>query len=123
MDVGVRELKQRLSEYLDRVAQGERIRVTHRGRPKAMVVPLEDTAAIERGYDQGWLSRGEPSPAEPVPRVRARRRILDVLAEDRDERGDVLAEDRDERGDVLAEDRDERGDVLAEDRDERRDGR
>jgi len=86
MDVGVRELKQRLSEYLDRVAQGERIRVTHRGRPKAMVVPLEETDAIERGYEQGWLARGELDAPRPVPRARARRRVLDVLAEDREER-------------------------------------
>jgi len=35
MDVGVHELKQHLSEYLERAARGEAIRVTDRGVPKA----------------------------------------------------------------------------------------
>jgi prevent-host-death family protein len=32
MDVGIRELKQHLSEYVDRVERGEVIRITDRGR-------------------------------------------------------------------------------------------
>ncbi|MGE3329224.1 MAG: type II toxin-antitoxin system Phd/YefM family antitoxin, partial [Acidimicrobiia bacterium] len=36
MNVGVRELKQGLSEYLDRVAGGEILTVTDRGTPKAL---------------------------------------------------------------------------------------
>jgi prevent-host-death family protein len=86
MDVGIRELKQRLSEYLDRVAQGEVIRVTDRGRPKAILRPVADEQIIERGVREGWLSPGEPSPPLPVARVRARRRVMDVLREDRDGR-------------------------------------
>jgi prevent-host-death family protein len=48
MDVGVRELKQRLSEFLERVARGEVIRVTDRGRPKALLIPIQDERAIAR---------------------------------------------------------------------------
>jgi prevent-host-death family protein len=40
MTVAVRELKNRLSEYLRRVRDGERIIVTDRGRPIAELTPL-----------------------------------------------------------------------------------
>ena len=40
MDVGVRELKQHLSDYLDRAERGQIITITERGRPKVMLVPL-----------------------------------------------------------------------------------
>jgi len=38
--IGVRELRQHASRYLARVAHGERIEVTDRGRPVALLVPL-----------------------------------------------------------------------------------
>ena len=38
--IGVRELRQHASRYLSQVAHGERIEVTDRGRPIAMLVPL-----------------------------------------------------------------------------------
>jgi prevent-host-death family protein len=37
--IGVRELRQLASRYLARVANGESIEVTDRGRPVAMLVP------------------------------------------------------------------------------------
>jgi len=37
--VGVRELKNRLSEYLRRVRTGERLVVTERGKPVAVISP------------------------------------------------------------------------------------
>ena len=40
--IGVRELRQHASRYLARVARGERIEVTDRGRLVAMLVPAED---------------------------------------------------------------------------------
>jgi prevent-host-death family protein len=85
MDVGIRELKQRLSEYLERVARGERIRVTDRGRPKALIIPLVETEIVERGVREGWIVPGEAAPPRPVQRARARRRVLELLAEDRDD--------------------------------------
>lgn len=38
--VGVRELRQNLSKYLERIARGERLEVTDRGRPVAILAPL-----------------------------------------------------------------------------------
>lgn len=38
--IGVRELRQHASRYLERVAQGESLEVTDRGRPVARLVPI-----------------------------------------------------------------------------------
>ena len=40
--VGVRELRQNLSKYLDRVKDGESLTVTERGREVARLVPSRD---------------------------------------------------------------------------------
>ena len=86
MDVGIRELKQRLSEYLDRVARGEVIRVTDRGQPKALISPIPSRSAIERGIEEGWLKEGEQVAPQSVKRVHSPHRVLDPLREDRDGR-------------------------------------
>ncbi len=86
MDVGVRELKQRLSEYLERVARGEVIRVTDRGQPKAILSPILDQQAIERGVGAGWITPGNGSAPRPVQRAKSARRALELLREDRDGR-------------------------------------
>ena len=41
MDLGTKELRNRLSEILDRVARGERVRIVRRGRPAAELRPLK----------------------------------------------------------------------------------
>src|SRR3954453_4039415 len=57
-DVTVRELKQRLSEYLDRAERGELVRVTDQGRPKALLGPLPCRARVEEGVAEGWIAPG-----------------------------------------------------------------
>jgi prevent-host-death family protein len=84
-DVGVRELKQRLSEYLDRAERGELLRVTDRGRPKALLGPLPGRARVEQGMAEGWIRAGSGAGLRPVPRGRSTRRVLDAVAEDRGE--------------------------------------
>lgn len=86
MDVGIREFKQRLSEYLDRAARGEVVRITDRGRPKALLTGIRQDQAVERGVSEGWLNPGEDAAPVPVQRVRSRRRTLELLREDRDGR-------------------------------------
>ena len=41
--VGVRALKDHLSEYLKRAGEGERIVVTDRGEPLAALTPIDET--------------------------------------------------------------------------------
>jgi prevent-host-death family protein len=87
MDVGVRELKQHLSEYLERAARGEAIRVTDRGVPKAILGPVPGTVRLDEGIANGWISPPQARGASPgkVRRARATVRIDDILAEDRGE--------------------------------------
>lgn len=84
-DVGIRELRQRLSEYLDRAERGEVLRVTDRGRPKAVLGPVPGRARIEDGIRVGWITPGTGVPLGQVHRSNSTRRVLDVLAEDRGE--------------------------------------
>ena len=87
MDVGVRELKQNLSRYVERAARGETIRVTDRGVPKAILAPVPGVPHLEEGLSQGWISapRGRMAPPSRVRRARADIRIDEALAEDRGE--------------------------------------
>jgi prevent-host-death family protein len=85
MDVGVRELKQRLSEFLDRAERGEIIRVTDRGRPKALLGPLPGKGRMEQGVAEGWVRPGTGERLRPTRRFRGLRTIAEVIAEDRGE--------------------------------------
>jgi prevent-host-death family protein len=82
-DVGIRELKQRLSAYLARAERGEVLRITERGRPKAILAPLPGRERLEEGIAEGWLTPASEGTLGPVQRRPGRRRVLDVLAEDR----------------------------------------
>jgi prevent-host-death family protein len=82
-DVGVRELKQRLSEYLDRAERGELVLVTERGRPKAVIGPLPGRARVAEGVSEGWITPASGAPLGAVRRWRGRRGVLDALDEDR----------------------------------------
>jgi prevent-host-death family protein len=66
MDVTVRELKARLSEYLKRVEAGEVIGVTNRGRRVARILPEPRGVGIEQGLKDGWLTREADEPPVPV---------------------------------------------------------
>jgi prevent-host-death family protein len=56
--IGLRELRQNASQYIARVARGESIEVTQRGRLVARIVPARpDTWA-------GMIERGDIIPAE-----------------------------------------------------------
>lgn len=72
MDVGVRELKARLSEYLEKVRAGEVISVTSRGRRIAQIVPTAGASNVERGLSEGWITRAEDRPPRPAVRYRPR---------------------------------------------------
>jgi prevent-host-death family protein len=70
--VGIRELRQRASELLRRVASGETIEVTDRGRPVALLTPIPEAGPLERLRGTGEVSRAqvdldELPPALPLP--------------------------------------------------------
>ena len=86
MDIGIRELKAKLSEYLDRAERGEIIRVTDRGKPKAIIGPLPGRLRIDQGIAEGWITppRSDAPPSTGAP-FKARTSIADALREDRGE--------------------------------------
>ena len=89
--VGVREIRQNLSKYLKRVAEGETFEVTDHGRPVATLGPVRRTHSptLERLAAQGWaiLGTGEnlADIGEPIelPEGPTASEILDELREDR----------------------------------------
>jgi len=67
--VGLKTLKNKLSEYVRLAAAGETVVVTDRGRTVAEIVPPRKERCesfVERGVREGWL---EPAkrPFQPLP--------------------------------------------------------
>jgi len=87
--VGVRELRQNLSVYLDRVKAGETLEVTEHGSPVARLAPNPPkTSSI---LDQ-MIADGLVTPATvdhrlipPAPRVPGSRPLSEIIIEMRDE--------------------------------------
>ena len=75
MNVGIRELKAHLSDYVRRAERGEPILVTHRGKPVARLVGLGGVSAVDRGIarlDHSSLGRrvGTHRPMQGPPEHR-----------------------------------------------------
>lgn len=85
MDVGVRELKQHLSEYLDRAERGQIITITDRGRPKVLLVPLPSGGdRLAEGIAEGWITPAvKPRSLGAPQRFRSVEPIIDILDRDR----------------------------------------
>jgi len=82
--VGLKTLKNKLSEYVRAAAAGETIVVTDRGRLVAEINPPrpKPESVIERGIREGWIRpavRGPdwPPKGKPVPGLR----LEDILAD------------------------------------------
>lgn len=89
-EIGVRELKATLSSVLRDVESGERVRVTHRGRPIAEIAPAmpERSEAMEKLIAEGRVTPAtRPLPmSPPSPRDTGRSASALILAERDEER-------------------------------------
>jgi prevent-host-death family protein len=92
--VGLKTLKNKLSEYVRFAAAGETVVITDRGRPVAEIVPPrrepEHESVIERGIREGWIRpavRGPnwPPQGKPVPGLTFEK-LMEDLASDRENR-------------------------------------
>jgi prevent-host-death family protein len=86
MEIGIRELKAHLSEYVARVAAGEVVTVTDRGVPRALLTPIGGDGDLARGLAEGWVTRRSTAPpgaAEPVEPDPETPRSEEILAADR----------------------------------------
>jgi len=92
MNVAVRELKDHLSEYLNRASAGEDVVVTSHGKPIARLVPLmaddSEETVIERLRAQPWVRPGKGGKLRPVANPAAWKpgeaTISDLVLEDRE---------------------------------------
>ncbi len=84
--MGIRELKAKLSYYLERAAAGETIVVTDRGKAKVEIRRLSVEERIQQGIEEGWITpgNGERPFREPL-RLKGRRTVAEVIDEDRGE--------------------------------------
>jgi prevent-host-death family protein len=83
--VGLKTLKNKLSEYVRLAAAGETIVITDRGRTVAEIVPPQPKpeSVIERGIREGWIRpavRGPdwPPKGEPVPGLTLEKILADL---------------------------------------------
>jgi prevent-host-death family protein len=87
--VGIRELRQNASAVIRRVAAGESVDVTDRGRPVARIVPLRAAGALSQLVAEGGATEaiGDLLDIEPLELVAGARPLSEILAEMRaDER-------------------------------------
>ena len=86
--VGIRELKARLSHYLQQVKSGATLVITERGKPVGRIVPAQPS--LEKRMQElqeaglvSWNGR-KFAPPEPVARTRGPKTVADLLLEDRE---------------------------------------
>lgn len=65
--VGIRELKSRLSEFVDLARAGETLVITDRGRPVAEIRPLSGRTTLEALIHEGLATRALPKRPAPEP--------------------------------------------------------
>lgn len=89
--IGIRELRQNASKYIDRVKNGESFEVTSRGVPVAMLTPAQKPSLYDRLVAEGklvpaqgdlteWLRENPPLPP------RTGMSVSEALQEQREER-------------------------------------
>ena len=82
-EVGIRELRDHLSSYLERVQSGQELVVTDRGRAIARVLPMEGERALDRLIREGRVNPAKQrTRSRPEPQ-RTAGTVSDLVAEQR----------------------------------------
>ncbi len=86
--IGIRELKSKLSKCVREVKKGATIVVTERGRPVARIIPESNSLAerletLRRAGTIHW-SGHRLRVTKPVARVRGKRTVSDIVIENRE---------------------------------------
>lgn len=85
--VGVRELRENLAAWLDRVQAGDEVIVTERGKSVARIGPVERRNRLEQLIAEGRVTPAR-KPKSPIdrsrqPRVGGARTVSDIVIEQR----------------------------------------
>lgn len=83
MEVGVRELRNNLSRYLDRVRGGEEVIVTDRGHVIARVVPAGGERALDRLIAEGVVTPARETKRRAGKPIKTKGTVSDLVAEQR----------------------------------------
>ena len=80
--VGIRELKQNASAVIKRVASGEAVEVTERGRPVAKIVPLRAESVLDQMTAEGTatVAQGDILDVKPARQAAGAPTLSSVLA-------------------------------------------
>ena len=82
-EVGVRDLRDHLSRYLDAVRAGDEVVVTDRGSAIARLVPLHGERALDRLIREGRVTPATTSSRELPAPVTARGTVSDLVSDQR----------------------------------------
>lgn len=84
MEVGVRELRDQLSRYLELVRDGQEVTVTDHGKAVARLVPLSRPRPLDRLIAEGLVIPGASAKRPRTRRpIKARGTVSDLVAEQR----------------------------------------
>lgn len=88
LHVGVRDLRQKLSHYLDIARAGQAVAITEHGKVIAQLVPAETglKGRLEALQSAGMIKwRGNKlAVAEPVARLRGKKTVAEIVSEMRE---------------------------------------
>lgn len=94
MEIGIRELKDRLSEILHLANAGEKITITRNGRPLCEISPTEVTQLnrpkyLSKAIEEGWLTPAKTYKLQAITPIKPRKTgksTTQLLRESRAER-------------------------------------
>ena len=83
MEIGVRELRNNLSRYLNRVRDGEEVVVTDRGRAIARVLPVERERVLDRLIAEGVVTPAQRPKRRAKKPIKSKGTVSDLVADQR----------------------------------------
>jgi prevent-host-death family protein len=83
MEVGVRELRDHLSRYLDRVRDGDEVVITDRGRAIARVVPVGSERVLDRLIAEGIVTPARRPKRRAGKPLKTKGTVSDLVADQR----------------------------------------
>lgn len=83
-ETGIRELRNHLSRYLERVQEGEEVTVTDRGTAVARIIPVTRPRPLDQLIEEGLVERAPVGRrTRPAHQVATRGTISDLVADQR----------------------------------------
>ncbi|MFN8234135.1 MAG: type II toxin-antitoxin system prevent-host-death family antitoxin [Actinomycetota bacterium] len=85
LEVGIRELRDHLSSWLDEVKDGNELVITERGRAVARIVPVSMPARYQQLIDRGTITPASRPrrPASELPKIPVRIGIDELIRDQR----------------------------------------